>query len=68
VSEIMQARSRLGVACRVHRDDPEKISDARRELAVAKLAEYVARTVAEAPPLSHAQQDRLAALLRSGTA
>ncbi len=68
LSEVIQARSRLGVACRVHRDDPEKITDARRELAVAKIAEYVARTVAEAPPLSPAQRDRLAILLRSGTA
>lgn len=44
-------------------DDPELI-EARRNLRAEKLAEYVARVVAEAPPLTDAQRDRIAALLR----
>ncbi|EFD51957.1 hypothetical protein HMPREF0569_1187 [Micrococcus luteus SK58] len=44
-------------------DDPELL-DARRNLAAERLALYVARVVAEAPPLTDAQRDRIAALLR----
>lgn len=61
-SEVLQAKSRLGVASRRH--DPEEIAEARRDLAAAKLAQYVERVVAEAPPLSPEQADRIAALLR----
>ena len=31
-----------------------------------KLAEYVARKLAEAPPITAAQRDRIAVLLRGG--
>ncbi|WP_271437791.1 hypothetical protein [Micrococcus luteus] len=44
-------------------DDPELI-EARRNLKAERLADYVARVVAEAPPLTDAQRDRIAALLR----
>jgi hypothetical protein len=44
-------------------DDPELI-DARRDLAAAKLAAYVKRVVAEAPPLTPAQVDELTLLFR----
>ncbi|MFF5020324.1 hypothetical protein [Micrococcus luteus] len=44
-------------------DDPELIA-ARQSLKAMKLEEYVARVVAEAPPLTDAQCDRIAALLR----
>ena len=43
--------------------DPELI-DARRSLKATRLEEYVARVVAEAPPLTPEQRDRIAALLR----
>lgn len=46
-------------------DDPELL-DARRNLRAAKLAEHIARVVAEAPPLTPEQRDRLAILLRGG--
>ena len=36
------------------------------DLAAEQLAQYVARVVAAAPPLSPAQRDRVAALLRAG--
>lgn len=38
------------------------------DLAAEQLAQYVARVVAAAPPLSPAQRDRIAALLRAGDA
>ena len=37
-----------------------------RDYAAAKLADYIARTVDAAPPLTDAQRDRLALLLRAG--
>ena len=46
--------------------DPSELAARRRDLAEAKLAAYIARTVAAAPPLTPAQRDRLALLLRDG--
>lgn len=62
----LQARAELGVATRLR--DPERISAARRDLAAAKIQQYVERVVAEAPPLTPEQADRLAAILRGATA
>jgi len=42
--------------------------EARRRLKTERLAEYVAKVVDAAPPLTAAQRDRIAALLRSGVA
>jgi hypothetical protein len=50
-------------------EDParaEHAVDVRRDYATEKLAEYVGKVVAEAPPLTPAQRDRIAALLRGG--
>lgn len=58
----LQARNKLGAATRY--GDADQIEDARRDLAAAKLSTYVARVVAEAPPLTDAQRDLIAALLR----
>lgn len=60
-SDILAARSRVALA--VRRRDPEAERDARRDLAAAKLEAYAARVVAEAPPLTEAQRDRITALL-----
>lgn len=46
-------------------DDPELV-DARRNLRAERLAEHVRKVVAEAPPLSDEQRDRIAAILRGG--
>lgn len=43
-------------------DDPDLVA-ARQKLKVARFEECVARVVAEAPPLTPAQRDRIAALL-----
>lgn len=48
-------------------DDPALIA-ARRDLKAARLEEYVARVVAEAPTLSAEQIDRVSVLLRGGAA
>lgn len=46
-------------------DDPELL-DARRNMRTERLADYIKRVVDAAPPLSPAQRDRLALLLRGG--
>lgn len=48
-------------------DDPELI-EARRNLRALRLEEYVTRIVAEAPPLTDEQRERIAALLHAGGA
>ena len=62
--KVLSARSRLGVASR--RADPEAVVAARRELAAAKLEAYVAKVVAEAPPLTGEQSRIIAAMLTPG--
>jgi hypothetical protein len=49
------------------RDAPE-VEDARRDLKAQRLEEHVAKVVAEAPPLTPEQKERIAALLRAGAA
>lgn len=44
-------------------DDPELLT-ARRDLKAARLEDYVNKVVAEAPPLTAEQLDRVAVLLR----
>ncbi len=45
-------------------NDPDLL-EARRDLRAARLEEYIARTVAAAPPLTDEQRSRLALLLRT---
>jgi hypothetical protein len=65
-SLALEARNRLGVTIRHHRSDAERVAAARRDLAAAKLEDFITRTVDAAPPLTPAQRDRLALLLRGG--
>ena len=44
-------------------DDPELL-DERLSLRAERLADHVQRVVSQAPPLTEAQRDRIAALLR----
>lgn len=63
-SDVLKARARLAVNTRHH---PElEHTDLKRDLAAAKLEAYVSRVVAEAPPLTPEQLDRIAVLLRPG--
>lgn len=47
-------------------DDPELI-ELKRNLKAQSLEEHIRRVVAEAPPLTDEQRDRIAALLRAGS-
>jgi hypothetical protein len=56
---------------RLNPADPKlahSVIDLRRNYTAEKLAEYVAKIVADAPPLSAVQRDRISALLRGGAA
>ncbi|KAA9148569.1 hypothetical protein F6B41_02805 [Microbacterium lushaniae] len=66
LSNPQQQRNRVATLARHrHADDPELLS-ARQDLKAAKLEQYIAKIVASAPPLTPAQRDRLAAILRGG--
>lgn len=66
MSALLTHRGRVAALTRSRTpDDPELVS-ARRDLAAERIAEHIAKVVAEAPPLSAEQRDRLAVLLRGG--
>lgn len=58
----LNARARLGQA--VRSGNNTAATEARRDLAEAKIAQYVAKVIAEAPPLSSEQISRISGLLR----
>lgn len=58
------ARAKLASLHREHDPGSPVILEARRDLRAARLEDHVARIVAEAPPLTPEQCDRIAALLR----
>ena len=59
---VMLARSVVGNAARS--GDPERLKNARRDLAAAKLEAFIDKTIADAPPLTVEQLNRVAVLLR----
>lgn len=59
-------RATIAALSRSRKSDDPDLLDARRRLRAAKLEEYVSRVVAEAPPLTQEQLDRVAVLLRPG--
>src|SRR3954454_16549103 len=64
----LSARGKLGAITRQFPNDPDRLAEARRNLAAAKLQDYIERTLADAPPLTDSQRDRLALLLRDPNA
>lgn len=64
--DLQATKSALGVASRS--GDPERIHAARRDHAAAMLETAIQRVLADAPPLTPAQRDRIATLLRVGAA
>lgn len=64
MSRALAARNRLAITARHHSDNPDRITEARRELAAAKIHDYVEKVLAQAPPLTDEQRTRLADLLR----
>lgn len=59
--EIRRSKAKLAAATRYHPNAEH--AELRRDLAAAKLEAYVAKTVAEAPPLTPSQIRRIAILL-----
>lgn len=57
------ARARVAINTRHHGADSPEVVEARRDLAAARIEDYIARTVAAAPPLSDQQRMHLARLL-----
>jgi len=65
----MSARSIQGRLAAESRHRPtQDHTGLRRDLKAERLAEHVAKVVAQAPPLTAQQRDRVAALLRGGAA
>ncbi len=60
-SAVLAARGRAGYAKKT--GDPEKIAAAKRELAVAKLEQYIQRVAPDALPLLPHERERFAAFL-----
>ena len=63
---VRTTRARVAALTRHHPDGSPELSEAKRDHATEALASYVAKVVAQAPPLSPAQRDRIAVLLRGG--
>ena len=66
-AKALSARGRLGDTSRRHGPDSQHARDARRDLAAAKIEDYIDKVISEAPPLSVEQRDALALLLRGGS-
>jgi len=58
--------TRSAIALAKKNDPNADVTDLRRQLRAERLAEHVAAVVAEAPPLTPEQRDRIAVLLRGG--
>ncbi len=61
---VYAERGRVAALSRSRTPDDPELVEARRALADELLAARIARLVAEAPPLTPEQRDRLAGLLR----
>ena len=61
---VAHHRARIGALSRDRRPDDPELLDAKRSLAAERLAEYIAKTLGAAPPLTDEQRTRLAELLR----
>ena len=61
-AQTLSARGRLGYAKKS--GDPAAVAAAKRDLAAAKLEDYITAVVAGAPPLTPAQVDRIVTILR----
>lgn len=61
-------RGRAAVLVRDHGPDHPEAQAELRDMRAERLAEHVAKVVAQAPPLTDAQRERVVALLRAGAA
>jgi hypothetical protein len=60
-----KARSRLGNAVQLHGKDSPQAAQARVDFRALKLEDHVRKVIGEAPPMSDAQRERIASLLRA---
>lgn len=65
-SQVTHYRAKVASLTRSRSDNDPQLLAARTDLRAERLAEQIARTVAEWPPLTPSQLDRLAILLRGG--
>lgn len=63
MSTPQQQKSRLANLVKNRSPDDPELVNARRDYYAERLAEHVAGVVAKAPPLTHAQRDRISTLL-----
>lgn len=68
MSQALHHRARVGALSRSRRSDDPELLAARRDLRAERLADHIRRVVAEAPPLTPEQRDKLSTLLRGGAA
>lgn len=68
MTAVNHFKGRVAALSRSRQSSDPDLVVARRDLAEAKLLAYVAKTVAEAPPLTQEQIDRVSVLLRGGAA
>lgn len=66
MSSITHERARIAALSRSRPDDDPELIEARRNLRAASLAQHVERVIAQLPPLTEAQCQRIAALLTAG--
>ena len=59
-------KTRSKIALTLKADPAADVTELRRQLKEQRLAEHIVKKVAEAPPLTPEQLDRLAGLLRGG--
>ncbi|GAC50102.1 hypothetical protein GOACH_19_01060, partial [Gordonia aichiensis NBRC 108223] len=65
-SVVAHHRARVGALSRDRQPDDPALAEARQDLKAATLESYVAKVLAQAPPLTSEQRERIAALLRVG--
>ena len=61
-------RARVASLSRSRTDDDPELVEARRNMRAERLADHIQKVVAEAPPLSNEQREKLALLLRGRAA
>ena len=66
MSSWTHERARIAALTRSRSADDPDLVNARRNLKAERLADYITRVVDTMPPLTPAQRDRLALLLRPG--
>jgi hypothetical protein len=65
---VSSTKTRSQIANTVKNHPGTDVTELRRQYKAERLAEHIEKVVAQAPPLTNEQRDRLALLLRGGDA